>query len=215
MKKVLCLCLVFAMLTLLCGCGPTEKDKLLGSWTGVVDLTYLFNETMSAEAGEEVGPYLHIQEFPVTITLTFNEDDTFSMIVDEEALAVTVDNAKADLSESLKQYLMDTVSAALGVEMPIEELLEYAGISMDAIMDGIFTQELIDGMVSGVNSAGKFVAEEGKLYLSAGLSYEVDKSIYESYTLEGKVLTLLEFISGEEVDSFTKALYPMVFNKVS
>ena len=215
MKRMMCFLLVFVMIFLLTACGPTEKDKLLGTWKGEVDMTHLFNESIATEGGEDVSAYMEIQDFTLVIALNFYEDDTYSMVVDEDALMVTVEGAKDDLKAGLERYLMETVSAALGVEMPIEELLEYAGISMDEITDGIFTQELIDEMVDGINSAGHFLAEEGKLYLSGGLGYEIDKSDCESYSLDGDVLSLVEFISREEVDEFTKALYPMEFHKAS
>ena len=158
--------------------------------------------------------YLHVSDFTLVVTLTFNADDTFSMVVDETALNATMDTVRDDLQAGLEQYLMDIVAAA-GVQMSIDDILAASGISMDALMDEIITQEMIDTMISDIGSEGRFKAEEGKLFLSAGLEYDVDENIYEVYTLDGTTLTLLETISTEEVDEFTKSMYPMVFQKVN
>ena len=58
---------------------------------------------------------------------------------------------------------------------------------------------------------GKYKAENGKLYVSAGLNYDVDPTMYEIYTLEGNVFTISGCV-GSEIPEFNP--YPMVFEKI-
>ena len=214
MKKFISILLVLAMVLMLGACGgPSEKDALLGSWKTVLDMTDIFNDSMAAGAGEEMGPYLEVQSFDLVMTLTLNQDDTYSMILDETALESTVQAIRADLQAGIEQYLVDSV-AAMGVEMSIEDILAASGISMEDMMAEIISDEMIDSLVSDITAEGKFKAKDGKLFLSAGLEYEVDERVYETYTLDGTTLTLVEYISPEGVDELTASLYPMVFEKI-
>lgn len=213
--KLVSLVLVMTLVLLLGGCSSGDKEALLGTWVAEMDMTDLFNDSIKMGAGEEIGAYLNVNDFTLTMLLTFNEDDTYTMVLDESALEDTVAAMRSDLQAGLEQYLIDSVAAQLGIEMSIEEILEASGVTMEELMDEIITQDLIDSMVADIASEGKFLAEEGKLYLSAGFDYEVDKNIYETYTLDGDSLTLLEYISTEEVDEYTKSMYPMAFTKVS
>lgn len=214
MTKVLSVVLVLAMVLMLGGCGASDKDALLGTWQAKLDMTDLFNESLLAGTGEEMGAYMKVEDFTLTVNLTFNSDDTYAMVLDETALDATVAGLRSDLQAGLEQYFADYIAAA-GMEMSVEDMLAASNTSMEELMDQIVTQELIDTLVSDIASEGKFKAKDGKLYLSAGLEYEVDPNVYETYELNGTSLTLKEYISTEEVDDITKSMYPMNFTKIS
>ena len=215
MRRFLSIAMVLVMILLLTACGPAEKDQLLGTWKTEMDLTELFNESMVATADEELREILQVRKFNLTVSLSFYDDDTYVMTVDEEALNATMMAAREDLQAGLEVYLMETVAAAVGFEISLEDILAAAGTSMEELMDDIITPELVEDIVSGINSDGKFKAEDGKLYLSAGRMYEVDVNEYETYTVEGNTLTLHAYVPADEVDDFTKGMYPMVFHKIS
>lgn len=214
MKKLRSIVMVVVLVLLLGGCGASEKDALVGAWKAELDLTDIFNTSMTRVSAEDMAEYLKVEAFSVAVTLTFREDDTYSMKVDEAALNETMQNIRSDIQAGMERYLVDLV-AAEGVEMSLEEILTLSGLSMSDLMDEIITPELTASVVENINAQGKFEAEGGKLYLSAGLQFAVDKNIYEPYRLEGTTLTLLEIVSDEAVDNFTSAMYPMIFQKIS
>lgn len=214
MKKLRSIVMVVVLVLLLGGCGASEKDALVGAWKAELDLTDIFNTSMTRVSAEDMAEYLKVEAFSVAVTLTFREDDTYSMKVDEAALNETMQNIRSDIQAGMERYLVDLV-AAEGVEMSLEEILTLSGLSMSDLMDEIITPELTASVVENINAQGKFEAEGGKLYLSAGLQFAVDKNIYEPYRMEGTTLTLLEIVSDEAVDNFTSAMYPMIFQKIS
>lgn len=219
MKKkisaLLCIVLALTMILSLSACGSSgDKAKLVGSWQCEKDLAQLINDQFAAD--EATAGLLNVDEFKLVIYMEFKDDDTYSMYVDEASIDAAMDNLVTCIVNGISQYMEDLVKEQTGYEMTIDEILEANGITMDDLVGALFTSEdleaLKDEIVGGMEQEGKYKAEEGKLYTSAGLEYEVDPTMYENYTLEGKTLTLLSFV-GEGV-GVDETIYPMVFNKI-
>lgn len=213
-RKIVSVLLVLCMVMLLGGCGSSEKDALVGTWEAEMNLADVLNEGVASSGEEELAQYLYVDSFNMTMILIFNEDDTYSMKLDESGLNDAIEQLKDDYQVGIEQYFLDMM-ASMGVEMTIDEIVEAMGMSMEELLDSIVTEEMIQDMLDSSSFEGKFEAADGKLYLSAGLNYNVDKNMYDLYELEGNELTLLETVSDEEVDEFTKAMYPLTFTKVS
>ena len=215
MKKriAMILCLVMALSVMLCGCG-SEKDALIGSWTGAMDLTEAVNAALVSEMGEdedaaEMAQYLTIDSLKINMTVTFNEDDTYSMVVDEASLEDAMMGMMDDMADGMIEYF-EALLEAEGLDMTVEELLAYSGMSVESLAEDMYNAFATEDMFSDLNSEGNFKVSDGKLFLSDGLEYAVDEAIYELYTIEGNTLTIDK---GTATDEFEEYIYPMVFTK--
>lgn len=207
LKKVISIALVLMMIVALSGCS-NEKAAVLGTWKAELNLADYINESMASEDAE-IAEYLAIDSFCVTMVLTFSDDDTYSVHLDESDMGDALEQFKQDCRAGLERYLKDMMDE-MGLDMTIDELMEAMGMSMDELLDEAFTDEMVQDMLDSAKSEGRFKVKDGKLYLSAGLNYDVDESIYGNYTVNGDKLTLLDY-TGEE-DEFM-GLYPVTFTK--
>lgn len=213
MKKriAMILCLVMALSLVLCGCG-SEKDALVGTWTGTMDMAELVNagmvEGLGADAAE-LAEYMEVETLEITVTMTFNDDDTYSLVVDEASIDAAMHGMVEDVTNGLIQYFEDML-AAEGLDMTVDELLAYSGMSIDTLAEEMYNSIATEDMFDGLNSEGNFKVSDGKLFLSDGLDYAVDEAIYEMYTIEGNTLTIDK---GTATDEYEDYIYPMVFTK--
>lgn len=221
MKKtisaVMCAILILSMLLVMTGCGETgDKEKLLGTWKCEMDLAGQMNEEFAAD--ESVAEYLSVDEFKLVVYMEFKEDDTFSMSVDEAQLDAAVDNLLVSITDGISRYMEDLMLEETGIEMSIDDILVADQTTMEELLAQMFPEESIEELkaevIDSMQQEGKFKAEDGKLHTSAGLEYEVDPEVYETYTLEGNILTILEYV-GSDADISNFNVYPMVFTKVN
>lgn len=206
--KVLCVLLVLVMMLSLAACGETEQDKLIGTWEAEVELASAFNASLG---DTEDAAYLTVDSLVFKMVLVFNEDGTYSFSADEASVTAAMEGLKEDLMVGMEAYLVDTI-AATGMEMTIDEIMEAMGTTLDALVDSIVTDDMIDEMVQTMITEGNFKAEDGKLYMSESLDTACDETYYDTYTLDGTTLTLVE---PSEPDEMTEYLYPMVFTKAA
>ena len=73
-----------------------------------------------------------------------------------------------------------------------------------------FSDEMVEQMVDGASSEGKFKAKSGRIFLSDGLDYEVDPNVYGIYKVDGSTLTILDYVGEDE--NFL-GMYPLTFTK--
>ncbi len=212
-KRILSLILALVMVLTLAGCS-SDKDALVGKWVGVMDLADALNSYLAAALDAELMSYFTLSSFDVKLVFTFREDDTYSLTVDESAMPKTLETFKNDLRGGMVKYMEDMI-AAEGYEMSVDEFLAFAGTSVDDLMEQAFPEsmmdQLVEEMTAGVNSEGKFKANDGKLFMTDSASEDINDTMYDNYTLEGDTLTLVT--TTDDMDEFTAAMYPMVFHK--
>ena len=207
MKKVISLVLALVLCLALCACGAeSDKDKLLGTWVATVNLADMINEEM-AGSDPTMAEYLKIDNLEMKFVLTFNKNDTCSMVIDEDALADEIDDALDILMDGTKQYLED-LFADQGLDMPIDDLLDMAGVSLDDLRNELAGELDIADEFADMNFEGNFKASKGKLYMSTSLDEEIDENTYDTYELkDGKLI--IDTDTNEDVPFF-----PMTFEKV-
>ena len=213
MKKklsvLMCIVLVLSMLLTLTGCSG-DKAKLVGKWKCEKNMAQSFNAGVAA-GDPTVAEYVALDEFNVVVYMEFYEDDTYSIYADEDSVRLAMETMKEDLVEGIGRYMEDLIFEQTGLTLPADQILEMAGMSMDDLLGQIVTDDLVDEMINEIATKGQFKAADGKLFTSAGLEYSIDPAVYETYTLEGDTLTVLEYVGGEDVDV---SIYPMVFVKI-
>lgn len=205
LSLLVCLSLMSALLLACSGCGGGDKKALLGNWETSIDLTDMINDEMKAGLNDdEMLQYLTVEKFTMELSLSFNEDDTYAMSVDEAALESSLDQVIATFKTGLTQYVEEMI-AAQGVEMTVDDFFAQAGITLDDMLAQAFDKDEVMSSLDDMESKGTFEAKGGVLYLT-----DDEGTGLESYKLEDGKLTL----TGEGVeDDDTKALYPMVFSK--
>ena len=210
-KRILSVILMLAILLSFTACGSGDKEKLVGTWKCEMDLAEQINTEMGLD--EESAEYLNFDSFTIVLYMQINEDDTYFVYADTDALEQTMEAAMASFAEGMTKYLEDMVLAETGIAMSADDILAASNTTMDEMLAEAFPEGMVEELAEGMKQEGKFKAKDGKFYTSAGLEYEVDPAVYETYTLEGTTLTLLEYVGEDAGD--TMNVYPMVFNKVS
>ena len=205
MKKIIALTLALVLVLSLCACGA--KENLVGTWKANIELAEAFNEEMAA-AG--MGDFINLESFALPLVMTFNEDGTGSMTVDQEAMTATIDKLAADLTAGLEAYFTEYF-ASMGIEMDLDEALAASGLSMDDLVDEFKAEFAGEEAFAEFTNEFKYKAEDGKLYMSEDLDSEISDT-YNTYELKGNTLTLN--IGTEELDEeMAKYLFPMTLTR--
>lgn len=210
MKKFAAILLCLVMVFSLTACS-SEKDALVGSWEGSFDMTGIMNDAMTA-GDPEMAQFVAISDFTLNYTITFGEDDTYSMSADRTVLEATFARAMEEVKTGLYTYV-EYLLEQEGVEMSVEEFLTASNMSIDEMMAEAFSEEYINEMVDSIAMKGTFDAKDGKLFLSESYDTVPDPEYYEYYTLEGDTLTIDQG-SAQETGEFESLIYPMVLTKV-
>ena len=209
MKKRIALLLSFVLVLslALCACGGEKKATIVGTWKANVELAEAFNEEMAA-AG--MGDFINLESFALPLVMTFKEDGTGSMTVDQEAMTATIDKLAADLTAGLEAYFTEYFTS-MGIEMDLDEALAASGMSMDDLVEEMKAEFAGEDAFAEFTSEFKYKAEEGKLYMSEDLDSEISET-YNTYELKGNTLTL--DVGTEELDEeMAKYLFPMTLTR--
>lgn len=213
MKKnvsiILSVLVVLALMLSLTGCG--EQKKFVGSWEATIDLTDFINQGIAED--EEMAEYLEMEEFALVMKVTFKEDGTYKMYVDEKSAEKAFESAKKDFKQGMNEYFEDYIDS-MELGLTVDEVLESSGVDMDSLVEEAFGEELYNSLVKEMASEGNFEAKDGKLYLSDGLDNDIDEDEYDTYEISNNELKLIESFGDDAGDSEDMDLYPMTFKKV-
>ena len=208
MKRILSLALVaIVLLSCFAGCSK-ESDALIGTWQGEVNYAEYFNKGLQSVAGEGLAEYWAVEEFSVTLILTFREDGTYSMTVDREKLNGTIESLKKKLTRGLRDFMEDLIEASES-DMTVDEFMASLEIDMDAMIEEAVGPDIVEALVNECTYEGNFSVKDGKLYTSAALAYSVDESMYEVYEVTQNTLTLMSIVGSDGNSLLNEALYPI------
>lgn len=210
-SKIVCILLVMAMAVTLFGCGKGDKDKFIGTWNATVDATDVFNDMLADELGDEMAGYFTFSQFDFVMVFVFNEDDTYTMYIDEDSFMAAIEIFKDDCKAGFERYFEDMI-AAEGLDMTVEDLLALSGYTLDELMEEAFGEALTDEMMDSMQASGKWKAEGGKLYTTEGDDDDFANAGYELYEFTSDGINL---VAGDDADDMISALYPLVLEKVN
>ena len=205
--------LLISVLIGMTGCS-NEADALVGSWEGEVNYAQYFNEGIVVAAGEELAQYWMVEDFSLTLVMTFRADGTYSMTVDQIKLEDTIANLKTKLTKGLTDYMRDLIEAS-GSEMTVDEFMSTLDISVDELIDQTLGDQMINAMVADCTFEGNYEVKDGKLYTSAGLDFSIDKNVYEVYEITQNTLTLMSLVSSGDTARLDAELYPITLIRVT
>ena len=207
MKKFLALMLAALMLVgVLAACGGSNDkgsasgDGLEGKWSASLDMTDMLNEQMTA-AG--LGEFIQFDDFGLVLAMELKSDSTYTLKVDKDALAGSLDSVKGQMKDGMTKYFAELMP---GVD--VDDALAQMGMNMDDLLD----QSLdLDTMAGSLDLAGQYKYEDGKLYMSNDVS-EAPSDNYLTCTLDGNTLALDAGSSAP--DASLAAMLPFVFQRV-
>lgn len=209
-RRLIATLLVLTVLcALLAGCGENTAAKLEGTWSTSIEMKEYFNEGLEGSGLED---YLAVDTFPVMVNYTFKSDGTYAVTVDTTALEDILESVKGSLREGMYRYAQDMIDEE-GMDVSVEELFEFIGLDLDAMIEEISNEISVDEMEKSMSSEGNYKVRGDKLHLSDSLEHLVDPEVYDLYELEGDVLTIRDHVGGE-VSEQVDALYPIVLKKV-
>lgn len=207
---ILSVLVVLGMLVTLSACGASEEGKLVGRWKTTMNMAELVNAGILAGGDEEMAEYLHVDDFGLNLQYTFNKDGTYVVAVDRAAAETAFESMRAKLKDGMIAYL-EAMLAEEGLDMSLDELFEFAGFTLDDLLEEAVGDALLDQLIEVWETGGKWAAEGGKLYMTYDANAEIDKNVYDTYELSGNTLTLLEPVGGSADDAL---VYPIVLTKV-
>lgn len=205
MKKRILSVLVAAvlLLTMLTACGSKTDKALLGKWICEMDFGSYLNEGLASEP--EVAQYMMVDDFILEVELYLNQDGTYRMTADTTANKASYEEVKSELADGMEAYMS---AIAAEYEITLEDLLAASETSIEEMVEESFGDAMYYEIIGEMESEGKFEAADGKLFMSDGLNYDIDKNVYETYTLNGNTLT----ITGDSEGS-NDGMYPMEFKR--
>ena len=161
LTKLVSILMVLVMMVGLSGCS-NEKNAVLGSWKASMNLAEYLNQGIAQEDAT-AAEYLSVDSFYLTMVLTFKEDNTYTITLDENSVDAAVEQLKTDIRGGMERYLVDMM-AQMGVVMTIDEIMKASNTTMDKLMDEFFSDEMVEQYMNRSAARG-FVA--GMLVMAA------------------------------------------------
>ena len=211
MKKLIALLLSVVLACSLVGCGGPE---ILGTYKTTADVTDLFVESFDEGTGltdPELSLANYMDSFTLVIISEFKEDGTYVQYLDSASTEAALDalaGAIVPLTEDLVLYTLSEQFRAFGYSFETKEDVEtFVGMAWDDIIELV-----ADTLTDEVLAEGNYKAEKGKLYISESLDTEISEGCYETYEINGDVITVTGGVNIEETEILP---YPFDLVKVA
>lgn len=207
MRKILSLVMIMVLVLSLTGCGSNTASQLYGTWAATFDLSGMIED----ELGSDFEGF-H-ENFDITLMLDFNEDGTFRMYVDEEALRDTFNTYIESLASFGTNVMYEQLEGKGYTRDEVDTMVqEQYGMGVEEYMLSQLQSSVnIDDLIGDMETTGVYKAKGNKLYMD---EVAVSSNMYDLFTVEGDTLTIDaagEVDSEEIIEGFD---YPYVFNKV-
>lgn len=185
-------------------------ESIVGTWKGSVDFSEVMTATMSA-ADETMAKYFNFPNLTLDLIMTFTADGTCTLSGDPASVDALADALGDCLMDGMVLMIEDLLKEQ-GLDITFEQYLTLAGITREQLQEQMMSQFDADELLEGLETEGKYMLEDGVLYLSDDLNSEVDKEDGSAYTLVDGVLT----IQASNLDSdneFVQMIFPLVLNR--
>ncbi|MDE6063305.1 MAG: hypothetical protein K2G20_01775 [Lachnospiraceae bacterium] len=209
-SKIVTMLLACIMLFSLVGCGKADTGKALyGTWAMDVDLSEELNRQMGDEFAGFEGKLV------ITLKFDFNEDGSFKMYVDSDALKTSF----AGWMDSFVAFSVDVMYEQFedGYGLSKEEADELVQSTYNCTMEEYIRTIMegsvdVDAMAAEMETSGIWEAKGDKLYMSEG--DKIDVNSFDIFEVSGDTLTL-NLPEGATDDSDIPGLsYPYSLHKV-
>ena len=228
MKKAICVFVsVVLLLSLSCSLSAckNDTDDITGSWVAAIDYAEAINAGISSVDGAALmKDYFQVDHFILTTTFTFMENGTYRITYDEDSIANAVQDMKKDLKNGFNRYLADQIRLQ-GLQMTVAEYLAAQHLSLDSLINSIFTKQVTDDLLSSIaeKTTGNYLVKDGKIFLTNDINQEISEDSYDNYELRDNTLVLLEChcqpdeTLEEDMEEITKevidSIYPIILQR--
>lgn len=207
-SKIVTMLLACIMLFSLVGCGKSDTGKALyGTWSMDVDLSQELNRQMGDDFAGSDGKLV------ITMKFDFNEDGSFKMYVDSDALKESF----ATWLDSFATFSLDVMYAQfedMGLSREeADELVQsqYNCTMEEYIRDTMESSVNVDAMAAEMKMEGIWEAKGDKLYMSE--DDEIDVNRFDIFSVSGDTLTLNLPEGAEDESDIPGLQYPYTLHK--
>ncbi|MBE6719006.1 MAG: hypothetical protein E7574_07120 [Ruminococcaceae bacterium] len=199
-KSILCVFVFSFVLLCLISCGE-KNNEIIGTWETKIPHTKL--SSGSTHDDREYMKYVDFDNVYKRQVYEFDDKGFYkkTVYVDEY-----IEDYKNAVFDGIKLYYAEMI-AKNNLDITVEEALEADKITKDSIIDSASIKKL----KKEEKAEGKYKVEEGNLYLSAAREYEVDESIYITYSITETELVFKKQVGGDVLDA--AKFFPLAFTK--
>lgn len=198
---------VMLLSVLLCGCG--ESGQVVGTWYGELDLTSTLYRAFDIHTS--LGDYIEIQEITLDATIMFRKNGTYTLTVEQEGLEESLERLHTQWESGIRRYVEDMLKEQ-ELDISVDAFLQLSGTDVAGLLEQMIDEQTLRDVAAEATRKGDYKVSGGKLYLSADADSPIDESSYGVFTLENGVLTISEYVGGENTEALS-VLCPMVFQK--
>ena len=176
----------------LAACGGNDpKEKLVGTWSGQVDVMEQVVERIRLTA-PEIADELGMENFYIPLEMEFREDDTYTLTVDQEKLDQSVDELIQKAVDATLVYMEQMLKEQGITDMTVDEVLAQSGMDRESFTD-LMEQSmgnLSSSVVQQIQTEGQYRLEGNQMYTSDDKDTEPGSDGATPYTLDGDKLNM-------------------------
>ena len=176
----------------LTACSSSDpKEKLVGTWSGQVDVMDQVVEGMRVTA-PEIADELELENCYIPLEMEFREDDTYIMTVDQEKLDESMDALIQKSVDATMVYMEQMLKEQGITDMTVDEVLAQSGMDRESFTD-LMEQSmgnLSSSVVQQIQSEGQYRLEGNQMYTSDDKDTEPGSDGATPYTLDGDKLNM-------------------------
>lgn len=176
----------------LTACSSSDpKEKLVGTWSGQVDVMEQVVERMRLTA-PEIADELGMENFYIPLEMEFREDDTYTLTVDQEKLDQSVDELIQKAVDATLVYMEQMLKEQGITDMTVDEVLAQSGMDRESFTD-LMEQSmgnLSSSVVQQIQTEGQYRLEGNQMYTSDDKDTEPGSDGATPYTLDGDKLNM-------------------------
>lgn len=176
----------------LTACSSSDpKEKLVGAWSGQVDVMDQVVEGIRVTA-PEIADELELENFYIPLEMEFRDDNTYIMTVDQEKLDESMDALIQKLVDATMVYMEQMLKEQGITDMTVDEALAQSGMDRESFTD-LMEQSmgnLSSSVVQQIQTEGQYRLEGNQMYTSDDKDTEPGSDGATPYTLDGDKLNM-------------------------
>ena len=176
----------------LAACSSSDpKEKLVGAWSGQVDVMDQVVEGMRLTA-PEIADELELENFYIPLEIEFRDDNTYIMTVDQEKLDESMDALIQKSVDTIMVYMEQMLKEQGITDMTVDEVLAQSGMDRESFTDlmGQNMGNLSSSVVQQIQTEGQYRLEGNQMYTSDDKDTEPGSDGATPYTLDGDKLNM-------------------------
>lgn len=176
----------------LTACSSSDpKEKLVGAWSGQVDVMDQVVEGMRVTA-PEIADELELENFYIPLEIEFRDDNTYIMTVDQEKLDESMDALIQKSVDATMVYMEQMLKEQGITDMTVDEALAQSGMDRESFTD-LMEQSmgaLSSSVAQQIQTEGQYRLEGNQVYTSDDKDTEPGSDGATPYTLDGDKLNM-------------------------